>query len=278
MRNPALTAAFLLQFTVYETNTIAGQTFAGNLWTMPWFFQSSYAVYTVHFMLGNLSSNRYWVYAIVAFFSWTTYNYFFVAILGLVIADMHAHGHLHTIRTKWALWQRLSLHAVLIAIALVFQWVPVLRDNVNSGMATINVTDHPELTFCDALFAVCWLFCIETSGLAQNILGNVVMRSLGKLAPGMVLLAPAITFTIVPDIALNMHNNGSSAQAVLGTCWIAMFAITVALAIAFHFFVELPSKMMGEVFAELMENWDGKTRFEQAVARRAGGGAKLTKK
>ncbi|KWU46719.1 hypothetical protein RHOSPDRAFT_3080, partial [Rhodotorula sp. JG-1b] len=240
-------------FTVYETDTIAGQTFAGNLWTMPWFFQSSYAVYTVHFMLGNLSSNRYWVYAIVAFFSWTTYNYFFVAVLGLVIADMHAHGHLHTIRTKWALWQRLSLHAVLIAIALVFQWVPVLRDNVNSGMATINVTDHPELTFCDALFAVCWLFCIETSGLAQNILGNVVMRSLGKLAPGMVLLAPAITFTIVPDIALNMHNNGSSAQAVLGTCWIAMFAITVALSIAFHFFVELPSKMIGEVFAELME-------------------------
>lgn len=46
---------------------------------MPWFFQASYCVYVVHLMLGNLSSSRYWVYAILAFFSWTTYNFFFVS-------------------------------------------------------------------------------------------------------------------------------------------------------------------------------------------------------
>ncbi|GAA6038976.1 hypothetical protein JCM8097_000136 [Rhodosporidiobolus ruineniae] len=251
-------------FTTYEYDTLAGQTFAGNLWTNPWFFQGSYAAYCTHLMLGNLSSNRYWVYALIAFFSWTTYNYFYVVILGLIIADMHAHGHLHRIRTKWPAWQRLSLHAVLIAIALVFQWVPVIRDNVNHGLSVINVTGHPELTFCDSIFAACWLFCIETSGLAQNILGNVVMRTLGKLAPGMVLLAPAITFTVVPDIALNMHNSGSSASAVLGTCWVAMFFITVALSIAFHFVVELPSKMMGEVVVELLENWTGDGWFGNA--------------
>ncbi|GAA6049559.1 hypothetical protein JCM3770_000847 [Rhodotorula araucariae] len=268
-------------FTTYETTTIAGQTFAGNLWTMPWFFQASYAVYVVHLMLGNLSSNRYWIYALIAFFSWTTYNYMFVAILGLVIADMHAHGHLHRIRTKWPLWRRLALHGVLIAIALVFQWVPVIRDNVNSGMHTINVTDHPEITFCDALFAAFWLFCIETSGFAQTVFGNVVMRTLGKLAPGMVLLAPAITFTIVPDIALSMHNNGASASAVLGTTWIAMFGIVVALSIAFHFLVELPSKMIGEVFVEALENWDGEGWFGKKgakVIKRDGGAAKLSKK
>ncbi|GAA5958423.1 hypothetical protein JCM3765_007872 [Sporobolomyces pararoseus] len=244
-------------FTTYEYDTLAGQTFAGNLWTNAWFFQSSYAVYCTHMMLGNLSSNRYWVYGLICFFSWTTYNYFFVAILGLVIADMHAHGHLHTIRTKWPAYLRLSLHGVLIAIALVFQWVPVIRDNVNYGMGVINVTGHPEITFCDAIFVACWLFCIETSGLAQNVFGNIVMRTLGKLAPGMYLLAPAITYSIVPDIALNMHNNGSSASSVLGSTWIAMFAIVVALSIAFHFLVELPSKMIGEVVCEWLENWDG---------------------
>ncbi|GAA5891114.1 hypothetical protein JCM6882_006426 [Rhodosporidiobolus microsporus] len=270
-------------FTTYEYDTIAGKTFAGNLWTNAWFFQGSYAVYTTHLMLGNLSSNRYWVYGLVALFSWTTYNYFFIAIIGLVIADMHAHGHLHKIRTKWPVWQRLSLHAVLIAIALVFQWVPVIRDNVNSGLSTINVTDHDDLTFCDAIFAACWLFCIETSGLAQNILGNVVMRTLGKLAPGMVLLAPAITFTIVPDIALNLSNNGSSASTVLGTCWVALFFIVLALSVAFHFVVELPSKMIGEVVVELLENWNGEgfwgTKREGAKAnKKAGGAAKLTKK
>ncbi|GAA6004438.1 hypothetical protein JCM10207_000727 [Rhodosporidiobolus poonsookiae] len=272
-------------FTTYEADTLAGKTFAGNLWTNAWFFQGSYAVYTTHLMLGNLSSNRYWVYALIAFFSWTTYNYMFVAILGLVIADMHAHGHLHRIRTKWPVYQRLALHAVLIAFALVFQWVPVIRDNVNYGLSVINVTDHDDLTICDALFAACWLFCIETSGLAQTILGNVVMRTLGKLAPGMVLLAPAITFTLVPDIALNLHNNGSSASAILGVGWIALFGIVVALSIAFHFVVELPSKMMGEVVVELLENWNGEGFFrrgnkgdEAKLQKKAGGGAKLQKK
>ena len=36
-----------------------------------------------------------------------------------------------------------------------------------------------------------------------------------------------------------------------------MFAIVVALSIAFHFLVELPSKMIGEVICEWLENWDG---------------------
>ncbi|GAA5857075.1 hypothetical protein JCM8547_007946 [Rhodosporidiobolus lusitaniae] len=248
-------------FTTYEYDTLAGQTFAGNLWANPWLFQASYAVYTTHLMLGNLSSNRYWVYALVAFFSWCTYNYMFVAVLGLVLADMHAHSHLHNIRSRWPAWQRLTLHGVLIAIALVFQWVPVIRDNVNKGLAVINVTDHDDLTFCDALFAACWLLVIETSGVAQMAFGNIFMRTLGKLAPGMVLLAPAITFTIVPDIALNMSNNGSSGSSILGTTWVAMFFIVLALSVAFHFLIELPSKMMGEVIVELLESWDGSGPF-----------------
>ncbi|GAA6063631.1 hypothetical protein JCM10212_000132 [Sporobolomyces blumeae] len=263
-------------FTTYEYDTLAGQTFAGNLWTNAWFFQSSYAVYCTHLMLGNLSSNRYWVYGIICFFSWTTYNYFFVALLGLVIADMHAHGHLHTIRTKWPAYLRISLHAFLIVIALVFQWVPVIRDNVNSGLATINVSGHPEITFCDALFVACWLFCIETSGLAQSVFGNVVGRTLGKLAPGMYLLAPAITYTIVPDIALRMDNNGASASSILGTTWVALFGIVVALSIAFHFIVELPSKMIGEVVCEMLENWDGQGSIRSKagkLTKNAGGAA-----
>lgn len=37
-------------------------------------------------MLGNLSSNRYWVYAILATFSWATYNYFFVSRFVMLFA------------------------------------------------------------------------------------------------------------------------------------------------------------------------------------------------
>lgn len=271
-------------FTFYEWDTLAGQTFAGNLWTNPWFFQSSFAVYVIHMMLGNLSSNRYWIYGVLALCSWCTYNYFFCAILGLVLADMHAHGHLHRIRAKWSAFQRLSLHLVLIVVACVFQFVPVLRDNVNKGMAVINVQDHPELTFCDAIFAFGWLFAIETSGLAQNILGNIVMRTLGKFSAGLFLLAPAITFTIVPDVALSLHNGGSSASTVLGVSWMVLFIVTLALAIAFHFVVELPSKMLGEVVVEILETSDQSWRTAGAgvkdgklLKRNPGGGAKLAK-
>jgi len=240
-------------FTVYEADTLAGQTFAGNLWTSPWFFVASYAVYVTHMMLGNLSSNRYWIYGVMAFFSWTTYNYIFLALIGLVFADMHAHGHLHRIRTKWPKWQRLSLHALLIAIALVFQWVPIVRRNVNSGLATINVQNHTELSFCDAVFAACWMFCIETSGIAQLILGNVVFRTLGRFSAGMVLLAPALTFTVIPDIALSLSQHGSSGSTVLGVSWVVLFFVGLGLAVVFHFAVELPSKLVGELFAEAIE-------------------------
>jgi peptidoglycan/LPS O-acetylase OafA/YrhL len=198
--------------------------------------------------------------------------------MGLVLADMHAHGHLHQIRTKWPMWQRLALHAVLIIVACVVQFVPIIRDNVNSGLATINVQAHRELTFSDSIFAICWLFAIETSGLAQNILGNIVMRTLGKASAGLYLLAPAITFTIVPDLALSLHNNGSTASTVLGLSWLVLFAVTLGLAIAFHFVVELPSKMMGEVVAELLEG-DGGMGIGGgnggAGAKEGGGGGKL---
>ena len=48
-----------------------------------------------------------------------------------------------------------------------------------------------------------------------------------------------------------------------------------ALSIAFHFVVELPSKMIGEVFVEALENWDGEGWFGRRRAAKAG--AKLTK-
>lgn len=197
---------------------------------------------------------------------------------------MHAHGHLHRIRAKWPAWQRLSLHLVCIVIACVFQFVPVLRDNVNSGMATINVQNHPELTFCDAIFAFGWLFAIETSGLAQNILGNIVMRTLGKFSAGLYLLAPAITFTIVPDVAMSLHNGGSPASTVLGVSWLVLFVVTLALAIAFHFVVELPSKMLGEVIVEVLETSDqpfrtsgAATKDGKLLKRNPGGAAALAK-
>ena len=204
-----------------------------------------------------------------------------MAIAGLVLADMHAHGHLHRIRTKWPFYQRALLHVVLIATALVTQWVPIIRNNVNFGLSVINVQDHPELTFCDSIFAISLLICIETSGFAQRILGNVVMRNLGKLSAGMYLLAPSLVFTIIPTLAISLNNNGSSSANVLGVSWLVLFGAGVMFAAIFHVVVELPSKLAGEVVTELLEGADGTggrrrvmlSKDGKLLKRNVGGGA-----
>ncbi|KAG0148256.1 hypothetical protein CROQUDRAFT_90589 [Cronartium quercuum f. sp. fusiforme G11] len=85
-------------FTHFEQDTTAGKAFGANLWTVPWFFQAGYAVYVTHFMLGNLSSNRYWVCGLLMVFSWMSFNYFALPITGLLIADMAPHGHTARLR------------------------------------------------------------------------------------------------------------------------------------------------------------------------------------
>lgn len=80
------------------------------------------------------------------------------------------------------------------------------------------------------------------------------MRTMGKFAPGLYLLAPAITFTLVPDLALTLHNNGSTASSVLGVSWLVLFFVTLVVAALFHFVVELPSKMLGEIVCEMLES------------------------
>ncbi|KAG0146785.1 hypothetical protein CROQUDRAFT_656973 [Cronartium quercuum f. sp. fusiforme G11] len=240
-------------FTYFEQDTTAGKAFGANLWTVPWFFQAGYAVYVTHFMLGNLSSNRYWVYGLLMVFSWTSFNYFALPITGLLIADMAAHGHTARLR-KLPLVFRLSIRGVLLVLAVVTQFVPVVRNNLNSALATINVQAHTEIAFADWIFVTCVLSILETSELAQKILSLSPFKLLGKLSPGIYLLAPAIVFTIVPDVALSLHDSGTyQASSVLGLSWLLLLAICLGGSIAFHFFIECPSQLFGEVIADLFE-------------------------
>ncbi|MBW0524628.1 hypothetical protein O181_064343 [Austropuccinia psidii MF-1] len=203
-------------FTYFEVDTIAGKAFGANLWTVPWFFQSSYAVYVTHFMLGNLPSNRYWVYAILITFSWTSLNYFALPLTGLVIADMAAHGHTAKLR-KLNLISRISLRIGLLILAFAIQWIPFIRDHLNSAMSKINVQSHNEITFADWILVSVILFVVETSDLAQTVLSNIFFRIMSKLSAGIYLIAPAIVFTLVPTVALKLHDTHTyQAGGVLG--------------------------------------------------------------
>lgn len=117
----------------------------------------------------------------------------------------------------------------------------------------MNVQDHPELTFADSIFAFCIVFAVETSGVAQWFFGNVVMRNLGKLSAGMYLLAPSIVFAIIPPFAASLNKKGTSMANTLLYSWLVVLGSGMGLAVLFHFFVELPSKVMGEMVAEVIE-------------------------
>lgn len=241
-------------FSAFEFQTNAAKVFAGNLWTNAWFFQSSFAVYLVHMMLGNLSSARYWIYGILAFFMWTTNNFFCIALIGLMFSDLAAHGQFTRIK-KWPILRILGLQILLLAIALCFQFINPVRDNLNSAFATLNVQYNTDLTFCDMVFATCIMFVFETSTILQIVFGNVAMRLVGKLSAGIYLLAPAIVYTVVPSLGISLRRNGTTGSGVLGVTWVVTFAICVVAAIPFHFLIELPSKLAGEYFADFAEKW-----------------------
>lgn len=217
----------------------------------------------VHMMLGNLSSSRHWIYAILGFLMWTTNNYFVPAIIGLAFSDLAAHGHFARVR-KWPFVRTMAIHIILLGIALAFQFVNPLRDNVNYGLSVINVSNHDEIQICDVIFVTCIVLIFETSKIAQMIFGNIVMRMLGKLAPGMYLLSSPITYTIVPSLAVSLSNNGTSGSGILGVTWVVCFAVSVVAAIPFHFLVELPSKLAGEYVIEFLQKW-GRSEEDKAT-------------
>lgn len=171
----------------------------------------------------------------------------------------------------------LALQIVLLAFALCFQFINPVRNHLNSAFATINVLNHSELTFCDMIFATCFMLVFETSALLQIVFGNIVMRLLGKLAPGMYLFAPAIVYTVVPSLGISLRSNGTTGSGVLGVTWIVTFAICVLLAIPFHFLVELPSKLAGEYFADFTESW-GRSNQEEPGAVQVKGPQKFAPK
>lgn len=97
----------------FVVDTTTAKAFGSNLWFTPWIFDSSYCAYVrllqwlssfdwtrtdcfpstlqvTHIMLGNLSSNRYYVYFLLGFFSWCSFNFFAVSgpivVLSLEVA------------------------------------------------------------------------------------------------------------------------------------------------------------------------------------------------
>lgn len=120
-------------------------------------------------------------------------------------------------------------------------------------MAVLNVAHHGELTFCDSIFAFCLLYAVETCGLAQELLGSVGMRCLGQLSAGIYLLAPAIVYAVVPPVATALHENGTSLATTLFVSWVVLCGCGLVLAVVFHFLVELPSKVIGELICDGIE-------------------------
>lgn len=186
--------------------------------------------------------------------------------MGVVICDLAVHGQFEKVQ-KWPFLSRLALQLTLVAIALVFQWINVIRDNVNSGLATISVLNLTEVTFCDFIFVSCALVVVETSTWCQFVFGNwIVKNTVGRLSAGMVVLSPIILYTVIPRVASSMNASGTVGSSVLGVSWLVLFLVTVALSVVFHFVVEWPSKYAGEWFGNYCTNW-GRSDEEEAARK-----------
>ncbi|KAH8926091.1 hypothetical protein BT69DRAFT_1331615 [Atractiella rhizophila] len=185
-------------------------------------------------------------------------------------ADFGAQGVWKRIQ-KAPILVQIAIQVIFLAIAGITQFAGPIRNNINSGLAKINVQDHPEITFADCIFVACILFVVESSKPLQFVFGNIVMRTLGRLAAGIYLLCVPLLFTIIPDLALNLHNNGSSGASILGITYLVLFAASVGLAVPFHFLVELPSKLAGEWFGNFVEEWgldaEEKKRIRKTLVR-----------
>ena len=187
---------------------------------------------------------------------------------------MAVHGEFARLH-KMPVGARMIWQVVLLGLIVVVQFINPIRNNINSGLNTINVTHHTEIAFADVLTCAFFVAMIESEPILQKLAGNIVFRTLGRVCTaGFYLFAGLLTFTLVPVIALSMHNSGSSPSAITGLSWVAMFAASFVLSFPFHFIIELPSDHFGERFAKCVR-YTGWMSHAHSFVTRWGGPAPL---
>ncbi|KZP01627.1 hypothetical protein CALVIDRAFT_559430 [Calocera viscosa TUFC12733] len=239
-------------FGTYSYNTGIGEAFGANLWSVPWFFQSSYFTYLLHIVVSALPSNRYWIYIVLFCFTWSTFSYFTPALLGYVIYDMST-MFLPRIR-RMPLVQRMLIQGLLLGLIIMFEFVTPTRTAIDAGMAAWNVRNVTQIQFGDTMFVTLTLLWVEITPWAQLVLGNFLVRYLFILTPGMYLLTPSLVYTLVPSTMSHFAHPFTNAGALFAA-WAALLVTVSALSVVFYFLVIYPTAWASGWLCSFLVSW-----------------------
>ncbi|KAI8822985.1 uncharacterized protein EV422DRAFT_494507 [Fimicolochytrium jonesii] len=220
----------------------AAEKMGSMLWTVTWFMEGSYAVYLTAFLTAQLASNRYVVFATLMAFSWVTYSWNWVFLLGYVICDMKAHGHFHRPRNSFV---AIALQILSLVLAFGIKWVLPLRDFLNNTFAhlQIDIASNNLVHFADTLSVFFLLTFFELAPTVQSILSFRIFKHIGHLAAGIYLLHPLYLYTVIPQIA--GHLRSSNFSRIVGICWLALVVLSTVTAFFFYQLIEKQSVAAG---------------------------------
>ncbi|KAJ3147909.1 hypothetical protein HDU86_007654, partial [Geranomyces michiganensis] len=240
------------------------------LWTTKWAMWGSYTVYLAAFLTAQLASNRYVIFAVLAAFSWVTYSYAWVFLLGYIIHDLAVHGHLRRPRNKVV---AIALQIACLAIAALVVWIGPLRDALRRGLRNIQIDQiahNDMISFPDTVSVFFLLVFFELSPRTQRFMSKPLFRHIGHLAAGVYVLHPIYLYTVIPRLALKLQD--MPAATVAGVCWLVLFVLSLASAVVFFQFVEKPSVLLGRLVWRILVK---QQRADAAAAGTAARGALL---
>ncbi|KAJ3017038.1 hypothetical protein HKX48_003753 [Thoreauomyces humboldtii] len=222
---------------------VQAQRFGSMLWTTTWFMWGSYAVYLTAFLTAQLASNRYVIFATLLGFSWATFSWNWVFILGYMLHDLSVHAHLRRPRSNIL---AIALQIVSISLAFILVWVRPIRNGIDTAGRALQIEEGAgnELISAANSFSVFFLLLfLELSPGVSKFLGRNVFKHLGHLAAGVYLLHPAFLYTLIPRLALSRR--GEPLSQIVGICWVALAALSLLSAFFFYQLVERQSVLLG---------------------------------
>ncbi|KAJ3085330.1 hypothetical protein HK102_000105 [Quaeritorhiza haematococci] len=203
-------------------DTVIAKRFGGEIYILTWSFWASYSVYLTFLGTSLLGSNRFLLYAGLAFFSWITIPYNFPAFLGLAIADFVHCKQLSQPQDdksesrKQAInvnLKRLGLQVILLFVACFVVLFEPVRSGIDRGFAAIQVLHNTDLKISFPLFL--------THQLQLH------------------LILPPLTRHLLT------RNPTPTPSTFIFILYITLFFTTLAVAFAWYWIVEVPSVLVG---------------------------------
>ncbi|KAI9137422.1 glycosyl transferase family group 2-domain-containing protein [Paraphysoderma sedebokerense] len=223
-------------------NVEALRSAAGMLWLTPWQIYASWFTYFVVAMMSVLPTNRFALYILLGLLSWISYPFHYVAMLGLVVADLSVNGLFRRLKQmKW--WGTIALPVLCLGVGLLVTLYRPLALAIDE-LSTIQRSNRPELKMSDSISVFFVLIAIESSPIIQFVLSTPPLRYLGRLSFGITVLHQSFVYSLMPSMSLS-YNNTPLDDAFFAKALFAVLGCSIAAAIAFFMFIEQPSIIMG---------------------------------